>query len=97
MMKKTHLALFAAAFLLGGCSERNEFLLTCNTLGFNDLRDLTFQECRCVADELEQNLAIEDFSDLNKILKNREQPQINSTSDIVLRDAGRKCVNPLKQ
>ena len=97
-MKKTYLiALLCAVSAVAGCSDENYFLLHCNTKGFNELRDLTFQECKCVVRGLEDSLSVEEFGDLNFKLRNNQEIPVNSRADIVLRDLGRHCVNELKQ
>lgn len=97
-MKKIYLiSLLCAISALSGCNDRNQFLLICNTKGFNELRDLTFNECKCVARGLEEALSVDEFGDLTDKLKNGQELPVNSRADIVLRDLGRHCVNELKQ
>ena len=95
-MKKIYLALAICLIGLSGCSDRYSFLLYCNTRGFLDYRDLSFRECRCVADRLQSILSVEEYSRMNSDLHGNREIAINSQADIALHEAGRQCVNQFK-
>ena len=96
-MKKLYLCLAICAIALSGCSDRNTFLLQCNTKGFLTYRDMSFQECRCVADRLQDSLSVESYHQLNNDLGDGKEIELNSPADIALKDAARQCVNQFKQ
>ena len=96
-MKKIYFCLAVCLIALGGCSDRNTFLLQCNTKGFLSYRDMSFQECRCVADRLQDSLSVEQYHELNNNLSDGVEIALNSPADIALKDAGRQCVNQFKQ
>ncbi len=95
-MKKEYCLLAFVALLLTGCLERQQFLLHCNTKGFLKFNDVNMSECRCVADRLDSSLTQDEYTQLIKSL-NSGQLEINSKADMVLNDAGRQCVNFIKQ
>ena len=96
-MKKMYICLATLSIMLSGCSDRNTFLLQCNTKGFLTYRDMSFQECRCVADRLQDSLSVEQYHELNNNLSDGVEIALNSPADIALKDAGRQCVSQFKQ
>ena len=96
-MKKIYFLLFLSIFSLSGCSDRNLFLFSCVTKGFWEYKDVNINECRCVVDKLAADLSIDEYKNLNNLLRNGQTPMPNSFGDIAMREAGRLCINPLKK
>ena len=92
-------ALLVFMLALSGCTDKNMFLLQCNTKGFFNYRDLTFRECRCVVEKLETTLSVDEFSSMSKKFResNNTNPVLDPKADVMLHDAGRQCINIFKQ
>ena len=97
-MKKIY-AFILVVLALSGCTDKNMFLLQCNTKGFFDYRDLTFRECKCVVEKLESTLSVDEFSDMSKKFQesSNTNPVLEPKANVMLHEAGRQCINIFKQ